>query len=349
VAVGGNRIRRHATLPLSRHRERGNSLATRARELGIGQAGCPLSPSPAVPQCEKMKTKPTAIRRNTITPMITGMGLGRLEGTLGGICFTGWDPPSKGGSSRSATVRLRLLGACVLGCGWTRRGRNPHARFPARRRACTFVRRGATHAVPPIPVPPASGEPRVPRPPIIESERVILRMAELEDAPEIVRYFQENREHLADSRPTMSEEFFTEEFWRGQVYAAQSEFRADRSLRLFTFEKSDPRRPIANVNFVQFNRGAAQYCVLGYGIARDREGQGLMREGLEAAIGYVFGTLNMHRIMANYVPWNQRSGGLLRRLGFVVEGYARDYLFLDGQWQDHVLTSLTNPHWRPEE
>jgi ribosomal-protein-alanine N-acetyltransferase len=29
-----------------------------------------------------------------------------------------------------------------------------------------------------------------------------------------------------------------------------------------------------------------------------------------------------------------------------VEGYARDYLFLDGVWQDHVLTSLTNPAWR---
>ena len=40
--------------------------------------------------------------------------------------------------------------------------------------------------------------------------------------------------------------------------------------------------------------------------------------------------------------------GLLRRLGFVVEGYARDYLFLNGQWRDHVMTSLTNPDWRPE-
>jgi ribosomal-protein-alanine N-acetyltransferase len=186
----------------------------------------------------------------------------------------------------------------------------------------------------------------VPKPPIIESERLILRMAEAEDAAEIVRYFDENREHLSESRPTMNPEFFTEEFWRSQAYAAQSEFRTDRSLRLFMFEKTDPARVIANINFVQFNRGAAQYCVLGYGIAADREGRGLMREGLQAAIGYVFGTLNMHRIMANHVPWNQRSGGLLRRLGFVVEGYARDYLFLNGAWRDHVLTSLTNPDWR---
>jgi ribosomal-protein-alanine N-acetyltransferase len=43
------------------------------------------------------------------------------------------------------------------------------------------------------------------------------------------------------------------------------------------------------------------------------------------------------------VPTNERSGRLLRRLGFVVEGYARDYLFIGGQFRDHVLTSLTHP------
>lgn len=186
-------------------------------------------------------------------------------------------------------------------------------------------------------------------PPVIETERLILRMAEVTDAPEIVRYFSENRAHLAGSRPRMQPEFFTEEFWRSQAHAALSEFRTDRSLRLFLFEKPRATRVVGNVNFVQFQRGAAHYCTLGYGIAADREGRGLMREALQAGIRHVFGELNMHRIQANYVPWNRRSGGLLRRLGFSVEGYARDYLYLDGEWQDHVLTSLTNPDWRPEE
>ncbi|HKP74621.1 MAG TPA: GNAT family N-acetyltransferase [Longimicrobiaceae bacterium] len=186
-------------------------------------------------------------------------------------------------------------------------------------------------------------------PPVIETERLILRMAEVRDAREVVRYFAENRAHLAPSRPRMAPEFFTEEFWRSQAHAALSEFRTDRSLRLLVFERGAGERVIANVNFVQFQRGAAQYCTLGYGIAADREGHGLMREALQAGIAHVFTELNMHRIQANYVPWNRRSGGLLRRLGFVIEGYARDYLFLDGQWQDHVLTSLTNTRWREQQ
>lgn len=55
----------------------------------------------------------------------------------------------------------------------------------------------------------------------------------------------------------------------------------------------------------------------------------------------------MHRIMANYMPHNQRSGALLARLGFEREGYAKDYLLIDGKWQDHVLTALTNKEWLP--
>lgn len=43
--------------------------------------------------------------------------------------------------------------------------------------------------------------------------------------------------------------------------------------------------------------------------------------------------------MANYMPTNEQSGRLLRKLGFSVEGYARDYLLLQGTWKDHPLTS----------
>jgi ribosomal-protein-alanine N-acetyltransferase len=71
-----------------------------------------------------------------------------------------------------------------------------------------------------------------------------------------------------------------------------------------------------------------------------------MTEALQVAIAYVFDELKMHRIMASYLPHNQRSGRLLKRLGFVVEGYARDYLMINGQWQDHILTSLVNHNWK---
>jgi ribosomal-protein-alanine N-acetyltransferase len=82
---------------------------------------------------------------------------------------------------------------------------------------------------------------------------------------------------------------------------------------------------------------------LGYSIARQDQGAGLMQEILEAGIGYMFEVRDLHRIMANHIPGNHRSENLLRRLGFVREGYAQSYLNIDGRWQDHVLNALINP------
>jgi ribosomal-protein-alanine N-acetyltransferase len=46
--------------------------------------------------------------------------------------------------------------------------------------------------------------------------------------------------------------------------------------------------------------------------------------------------------MANHMSDNARSGKLLESLGFQREGLAKDYLYKNGNWEDHVLTSLIN-------
>jgi ribosomal-protein-alanine N-acetyltransferase len=185
--------------------------------------------------------------------------------------------------------------------------------------------------------------PRIP--PHLQTERLVVRTPAAGDAAAIARYYDENREHLAGSRPRVGEEFFTESFWSAQVEASEAEFRAGRSVRLFVFPRDDGARVIGNINFTQVIRSPAHSCVLGYGLDRAHVGRGLMSEAVGAAVEYMFREQRMHRVNANYVPRNERSGRLLRRLGFVVEGYARDLLLLDGRWEDHIVTSRINDAW----
>lgn len=182
-------------------------------------------------------------------------------------------------------------------------------------------------------------------PGMIETERSVVRMATPADVPAVARYFRDNRAFLAPWEPRRTERFYTEEFWSEQVRRNADEAENDRSLRLFIFPRDAPGEVIGSVSFTEFVRGIFQACYLGYGLAEAREGRGYMREALAAAIAHVFDELRMHRIMANYLPHNRRSGNLLKSLGFQVEGYARDYLLIGGRWEDHVLTSLTNPRW----
>lgn len=94
------------------------------------------------------------------------------------------------------------------------------------------------------------------------------------------------------------------------------------------------------INVSQIVRGAFQAAVIGYSLDGGAQGSGLMTEALEAVIDYGFDGLELHRLMANYRPENTRSAAVLERLGFVKEGYAKEYLFIDGAWRDHVLTAL---------
>ncbi len=60
-------------------------------------------------------------------------------------------------------------------------------------------------------------------------------------------------------------------------------------------------------NFSNVVRGSFHACYLGYSIGEKWQGQGLMFEALTAAIRYMQRTQHIHRIMANYMPHNQRS------------------------------------------
>ncbi|HET8655760.1 MAG TPA: ribosomal protein S5-alanine N-acetyltransferase [Longimicrobiaceae bacterium] len=183
--------------------------------------------------------------------------------------------------------------------------------------------------------------------PHLRTERLTVRMADEMDVPAIVRYYVENRDHLRPFDPRRPAAFYDEEFWYAQVRQNVVDYYSDQALRLFLFAHDDPDGVIGIANFTNIVRGAAHFCNLGYSVAAASEGQGYMFEALRAAIAFVFGALRIHRIQANYMPHNLRSGKLLQRLGFVEEGLARDYLLIDGRWRDHVLTSLTNPEWRP--
>ncbi|MGH2618449.1 MAG: GNAT family N-acetyltransferase [Thermomicrobiales bacterium] len=182
--------------------------------------------------------------------------------------------------------------------------------------------------------------------PTITTDRLILRLAEPSDVPAVIRYFTDNAEHLAPTFPLAPPGFLTEEYWLRQVAQNHDNFAAGRTVKFFLFPRDEPGLVVGGLSLNNIVRGSAHSCDLGYSLAADRQGQGLMTEAVTAVIRYAFEDLGLHRVKAAYLPANERSGRLLRRLGFVVDGYARDYLYIQGRWQDQVLVGLVNPAWQ---
>jgi [ribosomal protein S5]-alanine N-acetyltransferase len=184
--------------------------------------------------------------------------------------------------------------------------------------------------------------------PELRTERLTLRLARPGMQAAIARFLADNFEgHLDRWSPPATTAFFTEAFWRDRLGAAVEEYATGRAVRFVLQAKDAPvdGDVLGTCNYTNIVRGPFLACHLGYQIARAHEGHGLMAEALRATNAYVFERLRLHRIMANYRPENERSRLLLERLGFVREGLARDYLFIDGAWRDHVLTALVNPRF----
>ena len=160
-------------------------------------------------------------------------------------------------------------------------------------------------------------------------------------------YLHRNWDRFAPVMPAPPNGFFEAAWWSRRLERRRAAFEAGTAVHLLLFEGDEKGRIAGDVSYTNMVRGAFQACHLGFKIDRHDEGRGLMMKTLRAANRYIFEELNLHRIMANHLPSNTRSARLLARLGFVVEGHARNYLRLDGRWEDHVLTSLTNPDWRP--
>ncbi|MDN5797440.1 MAG: GNAT family N-acetyltransferase [Intrasporangium sp.] len=112
---------------------------------------------------------------------------------------------------------------------------------------------------------------------------------------------------------------------------------------------------VGRVNVSNVARGSFRSATMGYDAYDPYAGRGLFAEGLEIVIDTVFSDepagMGLHRIEANIQPTNTRSAGLVRSLGFVHEGFSRDYLSLPSKddpartWRDHDRYAMLASDW----
>ncbi len=178
--------------------------------------------------------------------------------------------------------------------------------------------------------------------PELITDNLIITVLKPADFRLLSSYEKENREHLSKWEPIRKQGYFTDEAAKSRIELSFDSFKLGSFIPFVGLDKSGSK-VICTCNFSNIVRGVFQACHMGYSINARDEGKGLMFEMLQASIEYTFSQLELHRVMANYIPSNKRSEKLLTRLGFEQEGLAKSYLKIAGTWQDHVLTSKINP------
>jgi ribosomal-protein-alanine N-acetyltransferase len=103
---------------------------------------------------------------------------------------------------------------------------------------------------------------------------------------------------------------------------------------------------VGSISLSQIVRGNFQSAYLGYYVGGQYAGRGHMTEALRLMLRHAFLRLKLHRVEANIQPGNAASIALVRRAGFVREGYSRRYLKICGRWRDHERWALVAEEWK---
>jgi ribosomal-protein-alanine N-acetyltransferase len=170
----------------------------------------------------------------------------------------------------------------------------------------------------------------------VEGDRVVLRTPQMSDFPEWAALREQSRNFLKQWEPIWPVDDLTRGAFRRRLKRYAEDQRSDQAYSYFIFRKAD-NVLVGGITLANVRRGVAQAGSIGYWIGEPYAREGLMSDALGALIPFGFATLRLHRLEAACIPTNTASIRLLEKSGFEREGYARQYLCINGIWQDHLL------------
>ena len=172
--------------------------------------------------------------------------------------------------------------------------------------------------------------------PAVAGERVLLRMPQATDYADWTALREASRDFLTPWEPTWPADDLTRSAFRRRIRRYAEDLRTDQGYAFLIIRNSD-NALVGGLTLANIRRGVAQAGSLGYWMGRPFVRQGYMTAAVRAIIPFAFATLRLHRLEAACIPTNAGSIRLLEKTGFVREGYAREYLCINGIWQDHLL------------
>ena len=126
------------------------------------------------------------------------------------------------------------------------------------------------------------------------------------------------------------------------LYVLRSLWKNDAGIR-WGVERD--RRLIGTCGFHNINKGAKR-GELGYELDYEFWGRGFMAKALRPVLDYGFNIMRFQRIEAFLNVDNDRSAGLLLKLGFLKEGRLRDYATSPHGLIDQNVFSLLKRDWQ---
>jgi RimJ/RimL family protein N-acetyltransferase len=122
-------------------------------------------------------------------------------------------------------------------------------------------------------------------------------------------------------------------------FARQTRLRREGTLLNLMIVDAESDRILGSCGIVEldWDEGVAE---LGYWLAREARGRGVVTRALHLLAAWVFDTLPVERLQLGIEPDNEASRAVAERAGFTFEGVLRSYFVNKGVRRDAAMYSL---------
>ncbi len=186
---------------------------------------------------------------------------------------------------------------------------------------------------------PATPQDYFARLPILETERLTLRRMTLRDAADVFAYSKDPevaRHVLWDAHRDIGES-------RMYLRYMVQQYRLGQPSSWGIIDKASGRL-IGTIGFMKHDPDNS--CVeLGYSLAREFWGQGLMPEALDAVLKECFTVLKVHRVEAQHFSGNPASGRVMEKCGMQHEGRFRQRIYNKGKYWNVDMWAMLRKDW----
>jgi len=184
------------------------------------------------------------------------------------------------------------------------------------------------------------GSPMIP-PPKLESERLVLRPLNLDDAVVVAR-LAGSRE-IADMTITIPHPY-SEEQARAWI-ATQTNRSGTAKEMVFSVAAKEDSQLVGTVGLREIDVEHSQ-AEMGYWIGVPTWGRGYATEAARRLVRFAFEDLKLNRVYAHHMVRNPASGRVLEKVGMKREGLLRQRVRKSGVFEDVVLLAILHDDWK---
>lgn len=171
-----------------------------------------------------------------------------------------------------------------------------------------------------------------------------LRVPASSDIAQWIDIRSKSKAFLQPWEPLWPEDDLSSIGYRRRLKAYSQQKQNGTARTYFLFRRSD-NQLIGGISLTRITYDVTRSGMLGYWMGVEYAGEGHMKKAVIALLDFAFLNLRLKRVEAACIPSNMTSINLLKKCGFAEEGYAREYLEINGKREDHILFAILDSEW----